>query len=459
MTTDTSLENKSLVAHLLRRAGFGGTVTELDHFSSMDYEQAVDQLLDAVDTSSLPQDLIRRYHIDQSDLRTGLSSGSNWVYRMATTDAPLIEKVALFWHRVFATAQTKLIQGKVMTSQIEMFRNYGLGNFREILIQLSKNPAMILFLDNQDNHKDSINENYGRELLELFSMGVGNYTEEDIKECSRAFTGWTVANTDYMALKMRNNTMRPYGYIAWQYKYDENDHYDGEKNSPEIQKLKGMIREFEEELVWANYGVRVKDVHHLRLGFYKGDIFTEQPQKKRDVTPILDQLRELQPTVITLAMDPEGSGPDTHYKVLQSIAEAVRMWNKEADLSSLRIWGYRNVWYRFNLAEADIIVPVTLNSMSILNSTFMNCYLSQKDASFPSYEYDGPFCELSQKIWVEQHRDLQLMLGRDYWYRNKNPHLRAVHGAIYLKEMNADSFLNFATKIEDTVEGSVTLSI
>ena len=232
------------------------------------------------------------------------------------------------------------------------------------------------------------------------------------------------------------------------------NYYDGEKNSSEIQKLKGMIREFEEELVWANYGVRVRDVHHLRLGFYKGDIFTEQPQKNRDVTPILNQLRDLEPTVITLAMDPEGSGPDTHYKVLQSIAEAVRLWNEEADLSSLRIWGYRNVWYRFNLAEADIIVPVTLNSMSILNSTFMNCYLSQKDASFPSYEYDGPFCELSQKIWVEQHRDLQLILGRDYWYRNKNPHLRAVHGAVYLKEMNVKDFLNFARRIEDAIEGS-----
>ena len=88
---------------------------------------------------------------------------------------------------------------------------------------------MILFLDNQDNHKDSINENYGREILELFSMGVGNYTEEDVKECARAFTGWTVANTDYMAIKMRNNTMRPYGYIAWQFVYDESDHDDGEK--------------------------------------------------------------------------------------------------------------------------------------------------------------------------------------------------------------------------------------
>ena len=231
--------------------------------------------------------------------------------------------------------------------------------------------------------------------------------------------------------------------------------YEGEKNSVTIQKLKGMIREFEEELVWANYGVRVKDVHHLRLGFYKGDMFTEQPQKRRDVKPILDQLKEFEPTVISLALDPEGSGPDTHYKVLQSIAEAVRIWGKTADLSKLRIWGYRNVWYRFDMDEADLIVPVTLNSMAIMHSTFMNCYLSQKEASFPSYDYDGPFSKLSQKIWVDQHRDLQLVLGRDDWYRNPNPHLRAVHGAVYLKEMDAESFLNLSRKLEDSIENSV----
>jgi len=211
-------------------------------------------------------------------------------------------------------------------------------------------------------------------------------------------------------------------------------------------------------LVWANYGVRVRDVHHLRLGFYKGDIFTEEPEQARDVTPVLDHLIDINPTVISLALDPEGSGPDTHYKVLQTIAEAVRQWQEHSDLSHLRIWGYRNVWYTFDLAEADIIVPVTLNSMAIMNSTFMNCYLSQKEASFPSYEYDGPFCELSQKIWVEQHRDLQLMLGRDYWYRNENPHLRAVHGAVYLKEMNVDDFLNLARHLEDSTEISAVLS-
>ena len=232
------------------------------------------------------------------------------------------------------------------------------------------------------------------------------------------------------------------------------NYYDGEKNSKEVQSLKGMIREYEEELVWANYGVRVQDVHHLRLGFYQGDIFTENPQVNRDVLPVLDQLKTIKPTVISVAFDPEGSGPDTHYKVLQTIAEAVRIWNKTEDLSELRIWGYRNVWYRFDVDEADIIVPVTLNSMAIMRSTFNNCYLSQKEASFPSYEFDGPFCDLSQDIWVKQHKDLQLLLGRDYWYQNKNPHLRAVHGVVNLKEMNVNQFLSVARKLEQQMEGS-----
>jgi glucosamine-6-phosphate deaminase len=95
--------------------------------------------------------------------------------------------------------------------------------------------------------------------------------------------------------------------------------YDGEKNPPKIQRLKGMIREFEEELVWAHYGTQVKNVHHSRLGFYQGDIFTEQPEQERDVAPILKMLKEINPTVVSLTFDPEGSGPDTHYKVLQAL--------------------------------------------------------------------------------------------------------------------------------------------
>ena len=231
-------------------------------------------------------------------------------------------------------------------------------------------------------------------------------------------------------------------------------YYDGQKNSSEIQKLKGMLREYEEELVWSNFGVKGTNIHHLRLGFYSGDIFTEDPTRDRDVSPILDQLRTIKPTVISLALDPEGSGPDTHYKVLQSIASAVRMWSKEINLDNLRIWGYRNVWYRFDQSESNLIVPVTLNTMSVMKSIFLNSYLSQKDASFPSHELNGPFCDLSEKIWVEQHQDLQILLGRDFWYQHENPQLRAVHGAIYLKELKVEEFLGIARRLQNLVDGN-----
>lgn len=229
--------------------------------------------------------------------------------------------------------------------------------------------------------------------------------------------------------------------------------YDGQKNPPKIQKLKGMIREFEEELVWAHFGVQVKNVHHLRLGFYTGDIFTEQPEQTRDVIPILEALIKIKPSVISLALDPEGSGPDTHYKVLQAIAEAIRLWSQEEDLSDLRIWGYRNVWYRFHPSEANVIVPVSLNSMAVLDKAFTTCYISQVNASFPSYMHNGKFSTLTQKIWVQQLKDIQLVLGKDYFYLNDNPMIRASHGLLYYKEMNIDNFLSHARELEKTMEG------
>jgi len=231
--------------------------------------------------------------------------------------------------------------------------------------------------------------------------------------------------------------------------------YSGEKNPPDIQKLKGMLREYEEELVWAHYGVKVQDIEHLRLGFYTGDIFTPQPEKSRDVLPILKMLREVQPTVISLAFDPEGSGPDTHYKVLQAIAEALRQWQKEKDLSGLRVVGYRNVWFKFHPAEANVFTPVSLNSMAVLNWSFKNCYISQVNASFPSYELDGPFSDLSQKVWVEQFKKIQLILGKDFFYENESPKIRATHGMIYHKEMTVDEFLKHARSLEKSMEGDV----
>ena len=228
-TTVQSKQDVALMAHLLRRASFGATRAEVERRLEDGYEATVEALLNPGPPTELPDDIIRRYHVDQSDLRNGAAASARWIYRMATSENPLQEKMALFWHRVFATAATKLIQARVVVNQVDMFRAYGMGDFRDLLLRLSRDPAMLMWLDNQDNHKDSINENYGREILELFSMGAGNYTEDDIKECARAFTGWSVVNPDYMSIKMRNNTARPYGYIAWQFNYDEADHDHGEK--------------------------------------------------------------------------------------------------------------------------------------------------------------------------------------------------------------------------------------
>lgn len=227
--------------------------------------------------------------------------------------------------------------------------------------------------------------------------------------------------------------------------------YDGEINTPDVQRLKGMIREFEEELVWAYNGVQVKNVHHLRLGFYQGGGI----QMERDIVPILNQFREFQPDVISLTLDPEGSGPDTHYKVLQATAAAVAEWSKEKDLSNLRIIGYRNVWFTFHPAEANIYVPVSLNSIAVLEKSFLESYITQVKAEFPSPKYNGPFSEISANTWVKQLKDIQLILGKNYFYENKNPLIRSTHGLIFLKEMTVEEFIKISDEMKRRSESVI----
>ena len=218
-----------LMAHLMRRAGFGAKREEVETRAAKGYDATVDELVDFGEVKTIPEDLIRRYHPDAWGNLGRTAASFHWMYRMIYTDAPLEEKMTLFWHGIFATGYQKVTQGQCLEDQITMFRKYGMGNFRDLLVELSKNPAMIIWLDNQDNHSGAINENYGRELLELFSMGVGNYSEDDIKEASRAFTGWTIANTEYMELKATRDSIWPYGRLAWRFEYRPEDHDDGEK--------------------------------------------------------------------------------------------------------------------------------------------------------------------------------------------------------------------------------------
>ena len=172
-----------LIAHLMRRSGFGATRDELELLSSRSYEAVVDDLLHPERFPDIDEDIAERYF----GIRFG--SKNQWIYRMVNSRRPLEEKMALFWHHVFATANTKASH---VSDQIDMFRRNGLSDMKTILTDLSRDPAMIFWLDNNENVNGQPNENYGRELLELFSMGVGNYTEDDIKSAARAFTGWTI---------------------------------------------------------------------------------------------------------------------------------------------------------------------------------------------------------------------------------------------------------------------------
>jgi len=216
-------DNIALMAHLMRRAGFGTARAELEVLAAKGYEATVDELVDP-DKYGLPQndeDLLFR-HNPGAILPGGVPDPGmgNYMWQMVNTRRPLQEKMSLFWHHVFATGNSKLDNCDQMLTQINMFRQHALGNYHELLVEVSKNPAMIFWLDNNFNHKDEPNENWGRELLELFSMGQGNYTEKDVFECARAFTGWTIS---------AKLPRFPYGRFPWGFEYKPEDHDDTEK--------------------------------------------------------------------------------------------------------------------------------------------------------------------------------------------------------------------------------------
>ena len=211
----------ALMAHLMRRAGFGATRDELERRVEQGYEATVEELVNPERQPEVDEYMLYRY-LPMTEIAFSHVQGvTHWLYYLIHTRRPLQEKMALFYHQVFATGDAKVNAANHMVEQIRMFRHHGMGSYKELLLRLAKDPAMIFWLDNNLNHKNAPNENWGRELLELFSMGVGNYTEKDVFECSRAFTGWT------MNAKIPTN---PYGRFYWQFAFRPEDHDFSEKS-------------------------------------------------------------------------------------------------------------------------------------------------------------------------------------------------------------------------------------
>jgi uncharacterized protein (DUF1800 family) len=212
-TTETDID---LLGHLYRRAGFGETREQLEQLAERSYEDTVEGLLNPDPARDIQEDVLERYiHGEGPPIFIG-----GWLYRMINSEAQLQEKMTLFWHHVFATGLVKNEHVLAAKDQIKMFRRNGMGDMTTILNDVSRDPAMIFWLDNNENRNGEPNENYGRELLELFSMGVGNYTEQDIKDASRAFTGWTFEQPP---------PLYPHGYYPAKFVFRDDDHDNGEK--------------------------------------------------------------------------------------------------------------------------------------------------------------------------------------------------------------------------------------
>ena len=216
----------ALMAHLMRRAGFGAPYDELEARAAKGYEATVEELLHPELQPELERDLMMRYKTEWVSQAGLEGQQEEWTYRMINTKRPLEEKMALFWHMVLCTGHAKVEYPRQQQMEFDMFRHQGLGSFHQLLQSLATDPAMVFFLDNCMSHKGAINENWGRELLELFSLGAGmdgqeNYSEDDVKEAARAFTGWTVTS---------GIPRYPYGRYETRFIYNPNDHDDDEKS-------------------------------------------------------------------------------------------------------------------------------------------------------------------------------------------------------------------------------------
>jgi uncharacterized protein (DUF1800 family) len=177
-------------AHLLRRAGFGGTAAEVASIAALDRAPAVDRLLNATPLPEAPPPVFA--DTTKGDWEYLIAFSQDWLRRMATTPAPIVEKMTLFWHGHFVSGVEKVGSVKTMYDQIAFYRANALGDFRTLTQGMATTVAMLRYLDGDDNRRGRPNQNFARELLELFTLGLGNYAESDVIEGARAWTGYNL---------------------------------------------------------------------------------------------------------------------------------------------------------------------------------------------------------------------------------------------------------------------------
>lgn len=199
------ITDREKAAHLLRRFGLGASEAELDYYLQDGLQGAIDRLLD-YDSVEEPIDLDPMALANANGQINVPAILTWWGFKLITTRRPLLEKMTLFWHDHFATSGAKVNQAPLLYQQNEILRKNATGDFRTLLLEVSQDPAMLFWLDNQFNVRGKPNENFAREIMELFTLGIGNYTERDVQEAARAFTGWSIGRPNRQAEGMPRAT-------------------------------------------------------------------------------------------------------------------------------------------------------------------------------------------------------------------------------------------------------------
>lgn len=342
-------------------------------------------------------------------------------------------------------------------------------------VMLSYHPLMKEMIENTNNYFvyltsgfNSVTNGYILEMLNEFSEQSIESHEDDIFNAShdQALQAYLLAVARFNQPEMNRkeailflkNLSKIYQIndvaalnkrVRWLKEEYFPNHSPGEKDILEVQLLKGAMRETESERMLLLSGAQLPNIYHMRAKFYNGDYFNPLPSIEEDALSLLDLYNEVDPQLITVAFDPEGTGPDTHYKVLQVVAQALRMSSLD---HPVKVWGYRNVWHRFKFSDGNLLFPVTEKEMAEMNFAFMSCFSTQRMASFPSDEHDGPFSELAEAIQREYYGNLQILLGEEFFIQHPNPRVRESKGFVFIKEMSQEEFSENAQELKSRIE-------
>lgn len=206
-----------------------------------------------------------------------------------------------------------------------------------------------------------------------------------------------------------------------------------------VNRLKGMIRDWEEEIAWGHLGIDCSNISHMKLSFYESK--DEKLDLGQDIQKVVCLLEKVDPDVVTVASEQDPIGHKTHIKVFKIVSQAIKLYLQRHPLKKLNVWEYRNVWCQFEPSEVNLFFPVTMSDFYTLKNVFINSYKSQVKALFPVPGCDMPFCDVMQKIMHEQFQKARVCIGQQYFDKHQNTRVKATQGLCFVISLDAKQFL------------------